>query len=93
MSFLKESTENLSIQAVDSSTYVDALDYVIKYGLSASDAVQLACMSKVVQTVEKAKFILVCADEKLYGSAEKEGFRILDPEHVAIAKIDEILKE
>jgi len=27
------------MQAVDSSTYVDALDYVIKYGLSASDSI------------------------------------------------------
>lgn len=93
MSFLKEATENFSMQAIDSSTYVDALDYIIKYGLSASDSVQLACINKITQTVEKSRLVLVCADIRLYESAEQEGFRALNPEHVTITRIDDVLKE
>jgi len=93
MSFIKESTENFYMQVVDSSTYVDALDYVIKYGLSASDSIQLACMNKIVQTIEKSRLVLVCADVRLCESADNEGFRTLNPEHVTIKKMDEILKE
>ena len=93
MSFLKEVTENFSMQAIDSSTYVDALDYVIKYSLSASDSVQLACMDKITQTIEKLRLVLVCADARLCESAEQEGFRALNPEHVTITRVDKILRE
>jgi len=50
-------------------------------------------MNKILQIVEKSKLVLVCTDMRLCESAEQEGFRVLNPEHVTIKKTDEILEE
>jgi len=93
MSFLKESTENFSLEAVESNAYGDAVDFVIRYALLAPDSIHLASISRTTRTLEKSKFILVSADKRLCESAEREGFRILNPEEVTSNRIDEILRE
>jgi predicted nucleic acid-binding protein len=92
-SFLEESAGNFSFMSIESGTYTEAADYVIKYGLSASDSIHLVSISKISQTVDKSKLILVSADARLCDSAEQEGFRTLNPEHITDKKIEEVLAE
>jgi len=92
MCFLKEISENFVVEAVDSPFYADALDYVIKYSLKASDSIQISCASRLLQTVEKSIYI-VNSDDELSEALEMEGFHVIDPEVAKLEEIENILQD
>lgn len=91
--FLHE-TSYLRVEPIEGNLYAEGLDYILKYGLSSHDSVQLATLIKLHTFLEipKNKLILVSSDVRLNEAAEGEGFMVVNPETETLERIEEILK-
>ena len=92
-SSLEESIASFGFLTIEARMYTEAANHVIRHGLSATDSLHLVSIGKISQTLDKSKLIVVSADARLCDSAEKEGFRTLNPKEVTSNPVDEILRE
>jgi len=86
--FLKEVYENFRIERVDEGMFADSLELILKYGLSTLDSLQLVSSIRVSEAfTDKSKIIFTSADEELCKAAEKEGFKVINPETEKLEKL------
>jgi len=76
--FLYDVERRYTLIPLDDSLLTDALNIAEKYGTKSLDALQLASALKTKPV--HPEIIFVSADKQLLKYAEKEGFKILNPE-------------
>jgi predicted nucleic acid-binding protein len=70
------------------------MEYILKYELSTLDSLHLVSSISASEIVaEKSKIIFISSDEELCKAAEKEGFKIINPEKEKLEAVERLLEK